>query len=64
MEDVESVYGVKPKLRLKKGDVFAACVCNKEVTMDFFRFKRMRIGEFLIGSEKASTVQGIHQGIS
>lgn len=26
MKDMESVYGVKPKLRLKKGDVFAAYV--------------------------------------
>jgi len=40
MKDIESVYGVKPKLRLKKGDVYAAYVCNKGVVMDFFQFKR------------------------
>jgi hypothetical protein len=40
MKDVESVYGIKPKLRLKKGDVYAAYMCNKGVVMDFFQFKR------------------------
>jgi len=42
MKDIKSVYGVKPTLRLKKGDVYAAYVCSKEVVMDFFPIQKRR----------------------